>query len=120
MHRISLKRVTDWARRPGIGLVAEAGAAFLASAAFFVLAAAAIPLRHVLVVILLLGALYVYVPIWVAQRSGPLYGVPLAAAAGLALVRGLEESVARPPGDREEQISAPPPVRIEESGSRVG
>jgi MFS family permease len=44
----------------------------------------------------------------------------LAAAAGLALVRGLEESVARPPGDREEQISAPPPVRIEESGSRVG
>src|SRR3954447_26052517 len=58
--------------------------AFLASAAFFVLAAAAIPLRHELVLVLILGAAYVYVVVAAARRLGPLYGVPLAIAAGLA------------------------------------
>src|SRR4051812_50114939 len=68
-----------------IRLVAEAAAAFLASAAFFALAAAAIPLRDELVLILILGALYLYVVLAAARRLGPLYGVPLAIAAGLAL-----------------------------------
>src|SRR4051812_49938444 len=75
-----------WKRSPSIHLVAEAGVAFLAGAAFFALAAAAIPLRGELVVILILGALYLYVVLAAARRLGPLYGVPLAVAAGRALV----------------------------------
>jgi signal transduction histidine kinase len=74
-----------WARAATLNLAAEAGLAFLASAAFFALAAAAIPLRDVLVVILPLGAAYLYVVLVAAKRLGPLYGVPLALAAGLAL-----------------------------------
>src|SRR4051812_50082956 len=68
-----------------IRLVAEAAAAFLASAGFFGLAAAAIPLRGELVLILILGVLYLYVVLAAARRLGALYGVPLAIAAGLAL-----------------------------------
>ena len=57
--------------------------AFLASAAFF-LVAAVIPIRGHLVPILLLGAVYVYVVVAVARRLGALYAVPLAIAGGLA------------------------------------
>jgi signal transduction histidine kinase len=74
-----------WKRSPTIHLAAEAAEAFVASAAFFALAAAAIPLRDELVLILILGALYLYVVLAAARRLGPLYGVPLAIAAGLAL-----------------------------------
>src|SRR3954470_25073514 len=74
-----------WARAATINLAAEAGLAFLASVAFFVLAAAAIPVRDVLVVIVPLGAAYLYVVLVAAKRLGPLYGVPLGLAAGLAL-----------------------------------
>jgi signal transduction histidine kinase len=74
-----------WARAATINLAAEAGLAFLASVAFFVLAAAAIPVRDDLVVILPLGAVYLYVVLAAAKRLGPLYGVPLGLAAGLAL-----------------------------------
>src|SRR4051794_22471774 len=74
-----------WKRSPSIHLAAEAGVAFLASAAFFLLAAAAVPLRDELVLILILGVLYLYVVVAAARRLGPLYGVPLAIAAGLAL-----------------------------------
>src|SRR4051794_11285623 len=74
-----------WARAATINLAAEAGLAFLASVAFFVLAAAAIPVRDELVIILPLGAVYLYVVLVAAKRLGPLYGVPLGLAAGLAL-----------------------------------
>src|SRR3954447_6818769 len=72
-------------RGSSIRLAAEVATAFLASAAFFMLAAAAIPLRGELVVILILGGLYLSVVLAAARRLGPLYGVPLAIAAGLAL-----------------------------------
>src|SRR3954466_5522886 len=72
-------------RSSSIRLAAEGAAAFLASAGFFGLAAAAIPLRGELVVILILGCLYLYVVLAAARRLGPLYGVPFAIAAGLAL-----------------------------------
>src|SRR3954447_19883880 len=74
-----------WTRGLSARLAAEAATAFLASAAFFVVAAAAIPLRDELVLILILGGLYLYVVVAAARRLGPLYGVPLAIAAGLAL-----------------------------------
>src|SRR3954467_13319332 len=74
-----------WARSATINLAAEAGLAFLASVAFFGLAAAAIPVRGELVVILPLGGVYLYVVLVAAKRLGPLYGVPLGLAAGLAL-----------------------------------
>src|SRR4051812_50123291 len=73
-----------WKRSPSIHLAAEAGVAFVASAAFFLLAAAAVPLRGELVLILILGVLYLYVVLAAARRLGPLYGVPLAVAAGPA------------------------------------
>jgi signal transduction histidine kinase len=57
--------------------------ASLASVAFFVLAGA-LPLRHHTVLILALGAAYVYVIYLAGKRLGPLYGVPLAVAGGLA------------------------------------
>ena len=63
----------------------EAGTAFVAGAAYFVLGAAAIPVRHVLPAILLLSAAYIYAVVRVGKRRGPLYGVPFAIAAGLAL-----------------------------------
>ncbi|MEA2424254.1 MAG: hypothetical protein QOH13_664 [Thermoleophilaceae bacterium] len=63
---------------------AEAVVAFLASAVFFLLAGAATPVRHHLVLILVLGAVYLYVVIVAARRLGPLFGVPLAIAGGLA------------------------------------
>src|SRR4051794_2910944 len=77
--------MSRWARSATVNLAMEAGLAFLASAAFFALAAVAIPLRHVLVAILPLGAAYLCVVFVAAKRLGPLYGVPLAIAAGLAL-----------------------------------
>jgi signal transduction histidine kinase len=58
--------------------------AFLASVAFFLLAAAAIPIRGQLVLVLVLGGVYVYVVVAAAKRRGPLYAVPLAIAGGLA------------------------------------
>src|SRR4051812_41656026 len=77
--------MSRWARSATVNLATEAGLAFLASAVFFALAAVAIPLRHVLVAILPLGAAYLCVVLVAAKRLGPLYGVPLAIAAGLAL-----------------------------------
>jgi signal transduction histidine kinase len=76
--------VRRWTRSSSIPLAAEAATAFLASAAFFALAAAGIGLRHELVFILVLGVVYGYVVLTAARRLGPLYGVPLAIAAGLA------------------------------------
>src|SRR3954463_4870489 len=78
-------RMVRWARSATINLAAEAGLAFLASVAFFALAATAIPVRDDLVVILPLGAVYLSVLLVVGKRLGPLYGVPLSIAAGLAL-----------------------------------
>src|SRR3954469_10447932 len=66
-----------------LNLGAEAALAFGAAVAFFLLAAA-IPIRGHLVPILLLGGVYVYVVLAVAERLGPLYAVPLAIAGGLA------------------------------------
>jgi signal transduction histidine kinase len=63
---------------------AEPAVAFLASAVFFLIAAAATPVRHHLLLILLLGGVYLYVVLLVSARRGPLYGVPLAIAGGLA------------------------------------
>src|SRR4051794_35939686 len=77
--------MSRWARSATVNLATEAGLAFLASAVFFALAAVAIPLRHVLVAILPLGVAYLCVVFVAAKRLGPLYGVPLAIAAGLAL-----------------------------------
>jgi signal transduction histidine kinase len=57
--------------------------ASLASVVFFVLAGA-IPIRHHTVLILVLGAVYIYVIFLAGKRLGPLYGVPLAVAGGLA------------------------------------
>src|SRR3954468_20275414 len=74
-----------WKRSPSIHLAAEACVASLAGVAFFMLAAAAIPLRGELVLILILGGLYLYVVLAAARRLGPLYGVPLPFVAGLAL-----------------------------------
>jgi signal transduction histidine kinase len=62
---------------------AEPAVAFLASAALFLLAAV-IPIRGEEVLIVLLGGVYLSVVILAAKRLGPLYGVPLAIAAGLA------------------------------------
>ena len=67
-----------------IELVAEAAVAFLASAAFFLLAGAVDPIRHHLALVLALGGLYVYVVLAAARLRGPLYAVPLAIAGGLA------------------------------------
>jgi signal transduction histidine kinase len=77
--------MSRWARSATVNLATEAGLAFLASAAFFALAAVAIPVRDVLVATLPLGAAYLCVVFVAAKRLGPLYGVPLAIAAGLAL-----------------------------------
>ncbi|MCU1676257.1 MAG: hypothetical protein JWM93_1015, partial [Frankiales bacterium] len=63
----------------------EAALAFLASVAFFLLGAAATPIRGHLVLILILVGVYMYVVLAAAQRRGPLYAVPLAIAGGLAL-----------------------------------
>jgi signal transduction histidine kinase len=76
--------MSGWERRSGIHPAAEAAVVFLASAAFFVLAASAIPVRDHLVVVLVLGGIYVYVVLAAARRRGPLYAVPLAIAGGLA------------------------------------
>jgi signal transduction histidine kinase len=73
-----------WARSATVNLT-EAGWAFLASAGFFSLAALAIPVRGALVLIVPLAAAYVCFAVVAAKRLGPLYGVPLAIAAGLAL-----------------------------------
>src|SRR5437870_13786053 len=77
--------MSRWTRSSKVRLAAEAARAFLASVAFFGLAAAAIPLRGELVLILILGGLYLYAVVAAARRLGPLYGVPFAIAAGLAL-----------------------------------
>jgi signal transduction histidine kinase len=67
-----------------VRLAADAALAFLASAAFFLLAAVGYPLRHEIVFVVALGGVYLFVVLAVARRRGPLYGVPLAVAAGLA------------------------------------
>jgi signal transduction histidine kinase len=59
--------------------------AFLASTAYFVLAAAATPIRGHTVVVVILGCGYVAIALVAAKRWGSLYGVPLVIAAGLAL-----------------------------------
>jgi signal transduction histidine kinase len=73
-----------WKRGSSIHPAAEAAVALLASVAFFLLAAAAIPVRDHLVLVLVLGGVYVYVVLAAAKRRGPLYAVPLAIAGGLA------------------------------------
>jgi signal transduction histidine kinase len=67
-----------------IDLVRQAALAFAASAAFFLLAAVAIPLRDHLAVVLAWGAAYLCAVIESGRRWGALYGVPMAIAAGLA------------------------------------
>jgi signal transduction histidine kinase len=71
-------------RSSSIRLAAEAATAFLSSAAFFALAAVGTPLRHELAFVLVLVLFYGYIVLAAARRFGPLYGVPLAIAAGLA------------------------------------
>jgi signal transduction histidine kinase len=75
--------VNGWERISSIHPAAEGALAFLASAALFLLTAA-IPIRHHLVPILILGAVYLWIVFVAARRLGPLYAVPLAIAAGLA------------------------------------
>jgi signal transduction histidine kinase len=48
------------------------------------LLAAAIPVRHHVFLILMVGGVYLWVIVVAARRRGPLYGVPLAIAGGLA------------------------------------
>jgi signal transduction histidine kinase len=77
--------VVNWStRRSTIHRLVEPTLAFLVSAVFFLLAAAATPVRHHLIPIVLLGGVYVYVVYVAATRLGPLYAVPLAIAGGLA------------------------------------
>jgi signal transduction histidine kinase len=64
--------------------LAALAASFLASAAFFLVIAAAIPIRDHTILIVLWGLICLVILIAVARRLGPLYGVPLAIAAGLA------------------------------------
>jgi signal transduction histidine kinase len=52
--------------------------------ALFLLGAAGFPLRHVTVFVVAVGVVFLVVPLAVARHHGPLYGVPLAIAAGLA------------------------------------
>jgi signal transduction histidine kinase len=76
--------VTRWTRIPSLQSLAALGAAFLASAAFFLAIAAAIPLRSNTVLIVLWCLICVAVLIAAARRGGPLYGFPMAIATGLA------------------------------------
>jgi K+-sensing histidine kinase KdpD len=68
-----------WDREAGVHLGLDVPAAFVASAVFF-LVAAAIPIAGHVVFILLLGAAYLYVVMLAARRLGPLFAVPLAIA----------------------------------------
>jgi len=65
--------------------VTAAAAAFVVSAFFFVAIAAAIPVRSVTALIVIWCLACVGAVIVAARRLGPLYGVPLAIAAGVAL-----------------------------------
>jgi signal transduction histidine kinase len=65
-------------------LAAEAVLAFLAGLALFLIGAAGFPLRHEPTFVVALGAVYVVLVLAVARRRGPLFGVPVAIAAGLA------------------------------------
>jgi signal transduction histidine kinase len=76
--------VNGWEPKASIHPAAEAALAFLAGVAFFVLAAAAIPVRDIDALIVLLGVIYLCVVLVAARRLGPLYAVPLAIAGGLA------------------------------------
>ncbi len=64
--------------------VRSAVLAFAASLLFFLLLAAAVPIRDETVLIVVWGALAVGVMVRVARHSGPLYGVPLAVSLGFA------------------------------------
>jgi signal transduction histidine kinase len=66
-------------------LGAEALLAFATGFGFFLALAALIPLRDHVVLVILWGTLAVYLTVRAAERFGPLFGVPLAIAAGLAL-----------------------------------
>jgi signal transduction histidine kinase len=76
--------VIRWARPLSLPRLAALAASFLASAAFFLVIAAAIPIRDQTILIVLWGLICLAILIAVARRLGPLYGVPLAIAAGLA------------------------------------
>jgi signal transduction histidine kinase len=76
--------VIRWARPLSLPRLAALAASFLASAAFFLVIAAAIPIRDQTILIVLWGLICLVILIAVARRLGPLYGVPLAIAAGLA------------------------------------
>jgi signal transduction histidine kinase len=65
-------------------LIAEAALAFLAGAALFVLSGLGFPLRHNAVFAAAVGAVLLFVVLMVARHRGPLYGVPVAIAAGVA------------------------------------
>jgi len=76
--------VTRWAGSSSLGPLAALAASFFLSAVFFVAIAAAIPLRDHTVPIILWCLFCLAVLIAAARRLGPLYGVPMAIAAGLA------------------------------------
>ena len=65
-------------------LVTEAALAFLAGVALFLIGAAGFPLRHEAVFVVAVGAVYLFIVLAVTRRRGPVFGVPLAIAAGLA------------------------------------
>jgi signal transduction histidine kinase len=76
--------VIRWDRIPSLQSLAAPAASFLASAAFFLAIAAAIPLRGDTVLIVLWCLIWVALLIAAAWRGGPLYGFPMAIATGLA------------------------------------
>jgi signal transduction histidine kinase len=76
--------VTRWVRTSSLRTLAALAASFFASAAFFLAIAAAIPLRSHTVLIVLWGLICLAGLVAAAKRLGPLYGVPLAIALGLA------------------------------------
>jgi signal transduction histidine kinase/uncharacterized protein YoaH (UPF0181 family) len=72
------------ARAPGLPAIADAVLAFCAGIAFFLLLAAAIPVREHTLLIVLWGGIALYALLRVSLRLGPLYGAPLAIATGFA------------------------------------
>lgn len=76
--------MTGWTPTPNAHPLAAVASAFVLSAVFFVAIAAALPFRDHPVVIVAWGLVCLCVVVLAARRPGPLYGVPLAIAAGLA------------------------------------
>jgi signal transduction histidine kinase len=76
--------MTRRVRIPSLPFLAAIAASFLAGIVFFVAIAAAIPLRDHTVLIVLWCLICLALLVGAARRLGPLYGVPLAIATGLA------------------------------------